>query len=134
MVKNFNIESEKPQFIYKRNPLVKHAFQIFMFKDEKGDYEPVGDYTLLDMSEALDLTEKKVINIITLLNGRDNTMDLRNLTQSGFLFNIVPKVSEDDPTKIILRSKDASGTSVENAVMILEKGVFHESRFAKGRG
>jgi hypothetical protein len=61
MVKNFNIESEKPQFIYKRNPLVKHAFQIFMFKDEKGDYEPVGDYTLLDMSEALDLTEKKVM-------------------------------------------------------------------------
>lgn len=133
MVKNFNIESEKPQFIYKRNPLVKHAFQIFMFKEDKGDYEPVGDYTLLDMSEALDLTEKKVINIITLLNGRDNTMDLRNLTQSGFLFNMVPKVSEDDPTKIILRSKDASGTSVENAVMILEKGVFHESRFAKGR-
>jgi hypothetical protein len=134
MVKNFNIESEKPQFIYKRNPLVKHAFQIFMFKEGKQDYEPVGEYTLLDMTEAIELTEKKVINIITLLNGRDNTMDLRNLTQSGFLFNMVPKVSEDDPTKIILRSKDASGTSVENAVMILEKGVFHESRFAKGRG
>jgi hypothetical protein len=130
MVKNFNLESEKPQFIYKRNPLVKHAFQIFMIRDGKSEYEPVGEYTLLDLSEHIDLTEKKVMNLITLLNGRDRMIDLRNLTQDGFLFNIVPKVSEDDPTKIILRSKSAGGTSVENAVLILEKGVLHDSNFA----
>lgn len=128
MVKNFNIESEKPQFIYKRNPLVAHAFQIFMFKDDKGDYEPVGEYTLLDMSESLDLTEKTVMNLITSLNGRSRFIDLRNLTSERLLFNIVHNkdTEESDFVTIMLRSHDGKGVSKENAVLKIEKGVFDE--------
>jgi len=125
---DFNTESEKPQFMYKRNPLVEHAFQIFMFKEEKDEYEPVGEYTLLDLSENLELTEKKIINIISLLNGRQNIMDLGNLTQTQVLFTMVPKSSEDDPTKIIFRNHDGSGPSEENAVLVLEKGVLNDSQ------
>jgi len=131
MVQNFNQESTKPQFIYKRNPLVEHAFQIFMFKEDKGDYEPVGEYTLLDLDESLELTEKKVMNVISILNGRDSLMDLGNLTQTRVLFTIVQKKSEEDPTKIIFRDHDGSGPSEENAVLVLEKGVLHESQIAR---
>ena len=128
---DFNTESEKPQFMYKRNPLVEHAFQIFMFKEDKDEYEPVGEYTLLDLSEDLELTEKKIINIISLLNGRQNIMDLGNLTKTQVLFTIVPKKSEADPTKIIFRNHDGSGPSEENAVLVLEKGVLNDSQINK---
>lgn len=131
MVQNFNNESTKPQFTYKQNPLVEHAFQVFMFKEDKGDYEPVGEYTLLDLDEDLALTEKKVINIISILNGKDNLMDLGNLTQTQVLFTIVTKKSEEDPTKIIFRNHDGSGPSEENAVLVLEKGVLHESSISE---
>lgn len=128
MVQDFNEQSEKPQFIYKRNPLIAHAFQIFIFKDDKGEYEPAGEYTLLDRSEDLELTEKKVINIISILNGRQKLMDLGNLTQTRILFNIVPKKTDEDPIKIIFRNYDGNGPSEENAVLVLEKGVLNDSQ------
>jgi hypothetical protein len=121
MVKNFNIESEKPQFIYKPHTLLKNAFQIFILHEGASEYEPVGEYTLLDTSEDLDLTEKKVMNIVSLLNGRKALIELGNLTKTRVLFTIVPKSSEEDPTKIVFREHDGSGPSKENAVLILEK-------------
>ena len=127
-MKQFNEESSKPQFIYKRNPLVDHAFQICMFRDKNGEYEPVGEYTLLDREEDLSITEKKVMNIVSLLNGKQSLLDLGNLTKTRVLFTIVPKKSVEDPTKIIFRDYDGSGPSEENAVLTLEKGVLYDSR------
>jgi hypothetical protein len=124
---SFNDKGEKPKFIYKRNPLIEHAFQIFMFKTDKHDYEPVGEYTLLDMSEDRDLTEKKVINIISILNGRKNLIDLGKLTNCKVLFTILPKKAEEDPTKIMYRNHDGNGISEENALLVLEKGVLDDS-------
>ena len=128
MSMDFNTESEKPAFMYKRNPLIPHAFQIFMWKQGKSDYEPIGDYTLLDTSEDIDLTEKKVMNIISLLNGRKNLMDLGSLTNSKVLFHIMPKENTEDPDKIMFRNHDGSGTSTENAMLILEKGVLKDEQ------
>lgn len=128
MVKDFNIESPRPQYIYRRNPLLPQVFQIFTFLEEKGDYEPVGKYTLLDPAEDLALTEKKVMNIVSLLNGRRKLLELGNLTKTRVLFTIVPKSSEEDPTKIIFRNYNGSGPSEENAVLVLEKGVLNESQ------
>lgn len=128
MVKDFNIESPRPQYIYRHNSLLPRTFQIFSFREEKGDYEPVGEYTLLDAAEDLSLTEKKVINIVSLLNGRRKLLELGNLTKTRILFTIVPKSSEEDPTKIIFRNYNGSGPSEENAVLVLEKGVLHESQ------
>ncbi|MBL4803694.1 MAG: hypothetical protein JKY71_02425 [Alphaproteobacteria bacterium] len=127
MVQNFNIESEKPPFIYKRNPLVKHAFQIFQWKEEKRDYEPVGDYTLIDTEEDPELTEKTVMNIVTSLNGRtDRILNLKNLTSERLLYNIVDNkdAEESNLVTIMLRTHDGMGVSKENAVLKIEKGVF----------
>ena len=128
MEQNFNIESEKPPFTYKRNPLTDHAFQIFQWKEEKGDYEPVGDYTLIDMDEDPELSEKTVMNLVTLLNGRsERVIDLKNLTSERLLFNILTNeedTEESDHVTIMLRTHDNQGVSKENAVLKIEKGVF----------
>lgn len=126
MVQNFNTESEKPPFTYRRNPLIDHAFQIFQWKEDKGDYEPVGDYTLIDTSEDPELTEKTVINIISALNGRkDKILDLQNLTSGRIFFNIVNEkdLDESDHITIMLRTQKETGVSEENAVLKIEKGV-----------
>ena len=125
---SFNDKGEKPQFIYKRNPLVENSFQIFMMIEEKGEYEPVGDYTVIDMDEDFELSEKKVMNVISILNGKDNLIELGNLTKTRVLFNIVPKKSEDDPTKIVFRNHDGKGTSEENAVLTINRGVLNDSQ------
>lgn len=127
---SFNDKGEKPQFMYKRNPLVDNSFQIFMFQSAKGDYEPVGDYTVIDLDENPELSEKKVMNVISLLNGKQDIMDLGNLTKTRVLFTIVPKSTENDPTKIIFRNHDGEGTSEENAVLTIEKGVLNDSKLA----
>jgi len=127
MEQNFNIESEKPPFTYKRNPLTQNAFQIFQWKEDKGDYEPVGDYTLIDLDEDPELTEKTVMNIVSSLNGRtERILDLKNLTSERLLFNIVDNkdTEESDHVTIMLRTHDGMGVSKENAVLKIEKGVF----------
>jgi len=123
--RDFSEESEKPRFMYKRNPLVEHAWQIFIFRDEKEDYEPVGDYTLIDVEEPLEITEKKLMNLMRLMNGRERLIELGNLTGTRLLYNIVPDTSEDKK-KIIFRTYDGHGVSKENAVLIIEKGVFED--------
>ncbi len=124
MALGFNEESEKPQFIYKRNPLVEHSYQLFEFKEEKSEYEPVGEYLLLDTDEDPDLTEKNVINLITLLNGRTKLIDLSNLTSDRLLYSIVDNEDDNKIITIMLRSHDGTGVSKENAVLKIEKGVF----------
>lgn len=124
---SFNNKGEKPQFMYKRNPLVENSFQIFMYREEKANYEPVGDYTVIDLDEDPTLSEKKIMNVISLLNGKEDLMELGNLTKTRVLFTIVPKKNPDDPTKIIFRNHDGKGTSEENAVLTIEKGVLNET-------
>jgi hypothetical protein len=126
MVMNFNSESEKPEFLYKRNPLTPHVFQIFQFKQDKGVYEPVGTYTLLDVAESLDLTEKKVMNLISIMNGKQRLVDFTKLTQERILFNIVPNSPENLNEKVIFRTYDGNSVSKENAVLEIEKGVFED--------
>jgi hypothetical protein len=99
-LKKFNDQSEKPKFISKPNPLVPHSWQIFEFKDGKETYEPVGNYTLIETNEDAEITDKKMANLIRILNGKRDLMDLGNLTKKRVLFSIV---------------------------LTLEKGVLHDS-------
>lgn len=123
---NFNDKGEKPRFIYKRNPLTEHAFQIFEFKEDKSAYEPIGDYTLIDLDEDLEITEKKLINLISIMNGKKRLTDFSNLTKRRVLFTIVPETPESEKQKVIFRTYDGDGVSTENAVLEIEKGVFHD--------
>jgi len=123
---DFNEESVKPEFIYKKNPLVPHSYQIFQFKDEKSNYEPVGEYTLLDLEESEELTEKRVMNLIAVMNQRKRTIDLSSLTNARTLYTMVEMKHEDTDQKIIFRTHDGAGVSKENAILVIDRGVFHE--------
>lgn len=123
---DFNEESEKPEFIYKKNPLIPHSYQIFQYKKDKANYEPVGNYDLLDLEEDEELTEKRVMNLIALMNQRKRTIDLSSLTNARTLYTMVPVKPQDINQKIIFRTHDGAGVSKENAILVIEKGVFHE--------
>lgn len=123
----FNEESEKPEFVIKRNPLVPHSWQIFQYKEGKSEYEPVGDYTLIDTSEAPEITDKKMINLANIMSGKQRLVDFTNLTGKRVLFNIIPETSESNRQKVVFRTYDGTGVSQENAVLTIEKGVFNET-------
>lgn len=122
----FNASGEKARFIHKRSPVTSHAYQLFELKEEKGDYEPVGEYILLDTAEDEALTYKKVDNLVHLLNGKKDLEDLGRLTETRLLFQIIPRSNDNDPTKIIFRTHNGDGTSVENAIFTIEKGILDE--------
>lgn len=116
---------ERTRFIFKPNPLVERAYLIFEYDFKKSSYDQVGDYILLNKEEPRDITEKKVINLMTLLNGKRELIDLSNLTTTRVLYTVVPETQAMNQTKIILKDYDGSGVSKENAVITIRKGVFN---------
>lgn len=117
---------ERTRFIYKPNPLVDRAYQIFEYDIDKSSYDLAGEYVLINKDEDPQVTEKKVINLITLLNKKDDLIDLSNLTKARMLYTIVPEAQSGDQTKIILRDYDGSGVSKDNAVFTIRKGVLYD--------
>lgn len=122
----FNDEGEKPRFIYRPNPLLEQSYQIFEYQTDKKSYEPIGDYTVIDKGEDTDITEKKMINLVRIMNGKKNLIDFKSLTNTRILFNIIPISDGSEQQKIIFRTHDGQGVSQENAVLTLEKGVFED--------
>ncbi len=114
---------ERPRFIHRPNPLIERDYQIFEYDYKKGEYNHVGDYVLLQKDETRDLTEKKVANLMGILNKKDDLMDISNLTKTRVLFTIVPEAQASDQTKIIYKDYDGSGVSKDNAIFTIRKGV-----------
>ncbi len=114
---------ERTRFIHKQNPLVERSYQIFEYDFTKGDYEHAGDYVLLKKDEPREVTEKKLINLMTLLNGKDDLIDISNLTNARVLFTVIPEAQSGEQTKIILKDYDGSSVSEDNAVFTIKKGV-----------
>ncbi len=117
---------ERTRFLHKPNPLIERDYQIFEYNVEKGDYEHVGDYVLLNKDEPREITDKKVMNIITMINGKDDLIDLSNLTTTRLLYTIVPEAQAGNQTKIILKDYDGSGVSKDNAIFTIRKGVLYD--------
>lgn len=123
------IESgERTRFVHKPNPLVDRAYQIFEYNVENNAYDHIGDYVLINRDEPRELTDKKVINFLTLLNNKKELIDISNLTSTRLLFTVVPEAQSKDQTKIILKDYDGSGVSKDNAVITVRKGVFYDDR------
>lgn len=117
---------ERTRFVHKANPLVDRAYQIFEYDFNKGSYEVVGDYVLINKDEPRDITEKKVVNLLFMLNRKNGDMiDISNLTKGRILYTLVPEARAGDQTKIILKDYDGSGVSKDNAVFTIRKGVFN---------
>ena len=110
----------RPDFIYQHTPVHARGFQIMKLSDND-DYDVVGEYTILAKDEPLDLAEKKVINLITLLNGRDNLMDLGEQTGTRLLYQRKAYSAETGRDEIIFYELGEQGVSRENALLILNE-------------
>lgn len=119
---DFNIEAATPRYTYTRSPVHERAFMILKYPAE-GLNEPVavGDYTVLDGAEDPALSEKKVMNIVTLLNGRKQLMQLGHETNSRILYRIVSDFDDDGKMRVIFYHLGQEGVSIENALLRIEK-------------
>jgi hypothetical protein len=124
MSMNFNENSSKSRFIFKPNPVIPAAYQILENKIGCSDYVPVGNYMVLDSHEDRILTEKKLVNLLALMNGRSRVIDLSEDVDSRLLYHVVPKKIDSDATKIIFRTYNGRGVSKENAMLEIERGIF----------
>ena len=117
----FNAEAKTPRYGYVPSPVNPRAFQILKYSDSAySDPEPVGDYTVLDSAEDLSLSEKKVMNLISLLNGRKNLMELGHQTGTRILYHIVSERDDDGKSRILFYQLGKEGVSVENALFRME--------------
>ena len=117
---DFNAESRAPLYAYQRSPVNERAFLIVKKPETSAEPIPVGDYTVLDKEEDLGLAEKKVMNLISLLNGRKRLMQLGHETNSRILYNVVSEKDEDNKMKVLFYQLREKGVSVENALFRME--------------
>src|ERR1035437_706189 len=101
MLDDFKSINEQSGYTYRRSPLHERTYNILKRSEESGSYLPVGDYTVLDTAENPYISERKVINLITLLNGGDRVIQLGEETKSRLLYHIVPHDGPPDQTKIL---------------------------------
>lgn len=120
---NFNRVTARKAYTYRRNPHHEFSFVILKQLQEEGPYEPIGDYTVLDHDEDLGLSEKKLMNLIALMNNdEEELIDLRGETESRLLYFRAP-TDEPNKTRIIFYTLGVQGVSTENAVLSLEEGM-----------
>lgn len=119
---DFNSEASTPRYAYRRSPVHPRGFMILKYREDL-NAEPlvVGDYTVLDPREDFALSERKVINLISLLNGRRHLMELGHETNSRVLYHIVTECDDDGKARVIFYHLGKEGVSEENALLRIEK-------------
>lgn len=116
---DFNAESKESRYAYIPSPVQERAFMIVRAQGQV-EPTPVGDYTVLDPQEDPQLSEKKVMNLISLLNGRKRLMDLGHETKTRVLYKVISERDEENKSKIIFYNLAETGVSVENAMFRIE--------------
>ena len=120
-----HLSGTKGTFTYRQSPVLSRSWMIYC-KSDDGGITPVGEYTVLDRSENEQISEKKIINLVSLLNGEDELVELGHQTQSRLLFHRKTKVDQSDPTQVIFYTFSGEGISHENAILTLQHGVGDE--------
>lgn len=118
---DFNSEATTPRYTYRRSPVHPRGFMILKYANDMGDEPvPVGDYTVLDTGEDPGLSERKVMNLVSLLNGRKNLMQLGHETNSRVLYHVVSERDDDNMARVMFYHLGREGVSVENALFRME--------------
>lgn len=123
--RDFNTHSAMPRYIYARNEVHPRAFRILKYQGAEA--RPVGDYMVLDNTEDLSLAEKKVMNIVSALNGREKLLQLGSETKARQLFHLINDGANGEPVKVMFYHYTGEGCSAENALFTIERDdhVFH---------
>ena len=119
---DFNDSGRLPTYTYRPSPVSARAYQILRFsKGLAEEAHPVGEYTVLDKEEDPLLSEKKVMNVVSALNVRQNLIQLGAETKSRQLFHIIHDGTDGQPMRVLFTSYDGTGVSAENALLMMER-------------
>lgn len=119
---DFNAEALSPRYTYRPSPVNPRAYMILKYKGTlAGETEVAGDYTVLDAKEDPALSEKKVMNLIALMNGRKALMQLGHETGTRVLYHVVSEKDDDGKMRVLFYQLGAEGVSVENALLRMER-------------
>ncbi|MAM34195.1 MAG: hypothetical protein CMH28_03880 [Micavibrio sp.] len=120
--KKFSSAKAATKFTYKHIPHHKRSYEIMALDAEAG-YKPVGQYTVLDLSEEANLSEKKVMNLISIMNGKSDLIDISgDVAGSRLYFN--EGKEERGRKKVVFYKQDGTGVSRENALLLINKEVW----------
>lgn len=120
----FNDINATQKYTYRKNPLHDASFMLLKRLDSDDGFHPVGEYTLLDQSEDLTVTEKKVMNLVSRLNGQDKIIDLGEHIDTRMLHHKAVDAKESsDKSKVVFYTLGEEGVSKENAILTFEGGL-----------
>lgn len=120
----FNNINATQKYTYRKNPLHETSFMILQREDEQHSFAPVGEYTVLDLEEDFDVTEKKVMNLVSRLNGQDKVIDLSDHIDTRTLHHkAVDGEAGGGKSKIVFYTLGEKGVSKENAVLTFAGGL-----------
>ncbi|MCB1555823.1 MAG: hypothetical protein KDJ15_00765 [Alphaproteobacteria bacterium] len=118
----FNTITAKQLYTYRRNPLHAASFLLLKQNETTGAYVPVGDYTVLDKNEDPALSEKKIMNIVSILNGRtDQLVPVGEKAPGRLFYHPTPRTSPEERTKVVFYSWEGKGVSKENGLLTIEE-------------
>lgn len=121
---DFNTITAKQLYTYRRSPVQDASFLILKQNEGTGAYVPVGDYTVLDRNENSELSEKKVMNIVSMLNGRDDLIDLGAETDARLLYYPTAQLSDEGQKKVVFFHWNGQDVSKENALLKIAEDDF----------
>lgn len=108
-------------YLYKHSPIQNGAFQIFMMDREAQSETLCGEYIVLDYNEDHEITEKKLMNLISLLNGRDELINLSAEIDGHLLYERLPDLP-GGTHRVLFRMQDERGEIIENALLTYTGG------------
>lgn len=113
---DFNESTELPRYSYTRSPVNERAFLIMLQEDVHDTAEPVGDYTVLDREEDLTVSEKKVMNLISLLNEKPGKLIQVDEADGRTHFQVISNPEVTEELKVMFYTQKGEGVSKENAL------------------
>ena len=120
--KNFSAAKMATKYTFKQNVHHKRSYEIMALEAGAG-YTPVGQYTVLDLSEEAHLSEKKIMNLISIMNGKTDLIDMSGDVAGTRLYFNEGK-EERGRKKVVFYKQDGTGVSTENALLLINKEVW----------
>ena len=118
-ISEFSSVSDGATFLYRPHEILPDAFEI-MCKTGTA-MQTIGEYVVLDKAEDRSLSEKKIINLIALMNGRSEMIDVAAENQRLY-FHVIPRAEDSPRQQIVFRARGLEGVTQENALLTIEKG------------
>lgn len=118
--KDFFNSARRPPFTWRSNPVHPRSFLILK-RDEGGqELAPYATYTGLDPAEDTSLTERKVMNLVSLLNGH-KAVSLGEGTGLRTLHSLPDRAAgENSIRSVVFYTLGVEGPSRESAILTLE--------------